>query len=584
MARKRRSLLGGKGSKLTAIPAADRVAGRGAKGAVPPKAQPAKPQDPEPPEASEAAASPPPDSDPDEQPTVLDEGGQAPSELSVSPDAVDDGDDLEDNQETEVITTRPRAPGDPVVVEEDDEPMIGADLTVPPPDEDEDAPAAPQEVVAHLHTRPPEQASQDGPPGEPPSDDDLVLFDERPDDEAVDTAQAADAAADSVESFDEADDEPYEPPPELFDPETALHSPTPPPRPDRGTGEAGAPPQESAVQTASDDPDPSQADVPPLEDELPGAGDPGESLAEANFFAEEEGDPPTEERPPGMQAEDFAALYRAPMDVPDAPVMPGILGGETPPPVAGQKRAAYKPVAPPSSAPAPEVTAPRGLWDETPLPNSGRDPSASATPPAPSFRDRPPVPDDVPFYQDTWFIVAAGAAAFAAIAVLLLVIFLGPGMGNQSPEPPRTPTRSGPAAPDLSRPPADLDQADEGTEPGEADQDLPEVRSEPAEPDPGGSTTSGSTTSGSTTSGSTTPATTPETTTSRPAPEGGRTGRLKIRASKQTLIYVNGKPVGMTPLDLDRPSGKYEISGDVDGQRRMERVDLSAGTIRLVEF
>ena len=534
MARKRRSLLGDKGSTLTAIPASTRAAG-------PPKA-PRK-------TASKAASEPEKPDAPDgvgededegfsEQPTVAYEDGGSldadpPAELHADPGALDD---LEDSQETEVIETRPRNMGDPVVLEDDD-PLIGEDLSVPPPDEDDDEPMPQREVLGHLHAAPPD-ADPDAEPGEPPTDDDLVLFDEKPD-----------QAAGLPDQFDiEDDDDIPETPAELLDPESALHAATPP-----------MPVREEAPAAS-------------LEDELPGMAD--DALAERDFFGEEDGDPPTEEHPPGMQVEDFANLYRAPMDVPDAPVMPGILGGETPPPVAGHPRKSYQPVAPPGSAVAPTMPKPTGMWDETPLPRTGRESEGDSTPPPPVFRDRPPAPpEDVPFYQDTWFMVAAAMAALAAIAVLLLVAFLGPGMGGGSSS--GTPgTVGGPGAPDLSRPPVDLVPTEDlGTV--EPDENPDEVE----DPDTSGRRT-------------TTPAVTP---TRQPGTDraevnrggsndAGETGRLKIRASKQTLIYVNGKPVGLTPLDLDRPAGAYEISGEVDGQRRVERVDLSAGTIRLVDF
>ncbi|MFT7521494.1 MAG: hypothetical protein ACI9MC_003645, partial [Kiritimatiellia bacterium] len=70
----------------------------------------------------------------------------------------------------------------------------------------------------------------------------------------------------------------------------------------------------------------------------------------------------------------------------------------------------------------------------------------------------------------------------------------------------------------------------------------------------------------------------------RSTPVAAKIGTLRIRAQKATLVSVNGKPVGMTPLNLDREAGRYVITAKVEGKSREEKVDLKPGTIRLVEF
>ena len=589
MARRRRSLLGKK-SKATALPSASRAA-------VPPRGEASKdrPEEAPPPEASAAAEDAAPAEDhEDEQPTVADEadeGGEASSDADapppaeLQPDVQPPDDDIEDQLETEIVTTRPRGFDDPVELEDDD-PLIGDDLTIPPRDEDDDAISPPREVLANLHARGMDPADDVlSQPTPPPTDDELVLFDERPDDEA----EAAESS-DPVYIVDEHD------PQALMEEDDGTGADAPLPEDEPPEGEPSLVSIHPSVSDEVDD-DPIQPELPisasgrsALDAPTPPGVSPSAPPAPADdgFLTHEDGDPPTEEAPAGMLAEDFAALYSAPMDVPDAPVMPGILGKETPAGI--EERPVYKPVKT-GGAPAPEVTSPRGLWDETPLPSSGRDATeedeedAAAPAPPPYIAPPPPKDEEVPFYMDTWFLVACGLAAVAAIAVLITgFIVMGPGGGPDAdgvvPN-----SNSGLRAPDVSRPPIDLiprdgdtteDPDGDNTEssisivPDELETDAPEAAPEPPLPAP---TTRRGTRRD--------PAPTP--TTSTP-PEAAKTGRLKIRAARKTLIYVNGKPVGMTPLDLDRPAGKYEISGEVEGQMRVERVDLSSGTIRLVDL
>jgi hypothetical protein len=61
-------------------------------------------------------------------------------------------------------------------------------------------------------------------------------------------------------------------------------------------------------------------------------------------------------------------------------------------------------------------------------------------------------------------------------------------------------------------------------------------------------------------------------------------GTIKVVASRSVLVSVNGAPVGMTPLELERPEGAYVISAKIKGKDREERIELQAGKIRTIEF
>lgn len=627
---RRRSLLGKGARKITGIPSATRSArptppaDHGSTGAAygEPAADPAADDPPPVKAAADAAATL--DADPldgeliaDEMPAVDDLGADDDTELIDHAGMDVDAADLPDEGEL------PAAGALPAVDElvEDDEPLIGSDIPVPPPETDEDDGAAtPDDVVAHMQVGGAGETDldaddgfdEDTVDGGDPVDDDLVLFDdehpteqvvidpsitdEDPASAMVDVHTYAPEDMDEVSQSDEgdaADSLPGFEDDEGGDdaPAVAAVSATPAAAAVAGVAVAGvavagvavARPagQDDAVDEGGELPDMSLPDLP--DDDAPrGAPMYADDGSGEAFFGDEEEDPPTEDSV-GPLPQDFSSLYRAPMDVPEPPPIPGILDRYTPAPVRNQgarSGSGYVPV-PPKNVAAPIITPPVGLWDDPPSAGGSRG-SAKDTPPPPSYKAAPAVEDETTFYQDTWFLAAVAFAALVALAVLIGLFWVSSQNQGDVDEPTVPSSVETPVAPPSDRPGAELvptpggegdgvDVTVEGTDtpvvtpsnPG-SDRPSPERGLRPDATTP------------------TAPPVTPAVTT--PTTPAARTGRLKIRASKQVLVYVNGQPVGLTPLDLDRPAGQYTIAARVNGQQRTERVELSSGTIRLVDF
>lgn len=564
MARRRRSLLGDKARPVTGIPAPARKGPQGASGPSerPADAEALDAEAPEtdaesPPEEEEAEAvsappepisyeAPPPeafvpvprigvDGLPMEAPIERVATGAEPSEGASSQDLYDDDEDA---------------------LVEDDSPILGADIEVPEPDEGDDALAPPDEVAAHLHTAPP-TPSQPADLSGGVSDDELVVFDEAP---------GAEALPEPEVSVD-------------LDLSVDLPSATPPP-----VSRA-----EHAVPSVDEDEDALEA--PPL-GELPPGFDPGDQLrsgtphvppprqaatvpgfeVENDGFLEDAADPPSEDEPSSVP-EDIANMYRAPMNVPEPPPIPGILDRYTPAPARRDEaeasdgaRREFRPVKA-GGAEAPAVRPPRGLWDETPMP-SVRD--RTPTPP-PAVRPAAPPPDR-PMWQDPWLITAVGVAFVAALLVVgLLIVYLQPPFGEEPVAPDRgtpatiSPTMPSGAAPTSGEPVAP--EVDAGAMP------TADPTAAPEEPPPSETV-------------ETAPKPQPRvrnTTPRQPEPQA-RTGKLRISATRSVLVYVNGVPEGYTPLSLDKPAGKYVITAQVNGREVEKRVDLASGSIRSVDF
>jgi hypothetical protein len=438
----------------------------------------------------------------------------------------------DEDAETEVITTEPRSMVGDVDdqvhfdLEEDDTPLIGYDLSIPPADDDDDDVQAPQEVAASLHAAPP----SDEPPAqlEAVTDDNLVMFDERPDEEVpLADLEVQDSATDAQFDDTEAPEDQ-----ETLAPEDA-------------------PPGFDAI------------DAPKLRGGTPEPA-PTRPARPAPGFEEESNDPPTEDQPSHLP-EDLASLYQAPMNVPEPPPIPGILDRYTPAPArhtegrrpssAGpaQDRSGFVPTQPASAAAPPSLQAPTGMWDETPI--------AKDTPPPVPAVHKPPPPPETPIWQDPWFITVVGIAGLAALIVVVAgLLWWNSNSGSQD----RVvqPVTVTPVMPASERPPADPD-ADSGD--GSPSLAIPD-QVEPDAPLP----------------------TTTKPRVRRPAEPTtdpvARTGRLKIRSTRQVLVSINGQPVGMTPLDLDKPAGRYVVTANVDGRQVEQRVDLTVGTIRLIEL
>lgn len=473
--------------------------------------------------------------------------------LDDAPPVTPDEQALED-AETELISTEPRPkvpPADDQVdfddLAEDDEPLIGDDLSIPPDDGDDDQVQPPQEVVSSVHAGPP----SDEPPAEleAVTDDNLVMFDERPGEQpAVDD--------DDVEIEEDTLHEEPEPAGEGELPPTVEIPPA--------MQETEAPPDEAPPSDVP--PGFAAADAPQLRGGTPEPTPPRPRPAPG--FDEETGDPPTEDQPSHLP-EDLASLYQAPMNVPEPPPIPGILDRFTPAPArhtdghrptsagTAEDRTGFVPTKPASNEPPPALDAPSGMWDETPI-------AKDTPPPVPVVRKAPP-PEEPPIWQDPWFITVVGIAALAAIIVVVAgVLWAQSNTGAQDRVvQPRTVT---PTMPVSNTPPADASganpddpNADPAADPDVVVPSAPESVEKPR----------------------------PRVRKSKPAPTPdpvARTGRLKIRSARQVLVSVNGQPVGMTPLDLDKPAGKYVVTASVDGRQVQERVDLKVGTIRLIEL
>jgi len=503
MARRKRSLLGSSSRSSTGLP-------------LPPRSVLS-------PQATGAPADPPP-AEPESASAPLDSG--ADEGVSDPLDAPPVGAAPEQPPPAE-----PAARVDDDALVEDDAPIVGSDLQVPPIDEGDDSPGAPEQALGPVHNPPPSPA-----PAPPRAlSDVLVLFDEQPGEHPL--------------------------------PEPVVHVDDNPPGFDASAGLRAGTPEPARPRALSPRPAP--------------------GLADDDWFRDEEGDLPTEEAHPST-IEDFAALYRAPMNVPEPPPIPGILDRFTPAPASlsheragatggeGSIRPEFVPE-PPRGVAGPGVPKPRGVWDETPLPTDGRSSEDSAS----AGRSvgggaRSPV------WQDPMFLAIVLGSFLFAIVVLLGLAYL---MGGPAQAPaPRTiePASVAPMVPVpvVQRPAADLapampsdsdnDPADEeplgaddagaSTEPPAGDPgpapDVPEVRLPPARP-----------------------------VAPRVAkPSADVPGKLIIRATRAQLVYVNGQPVGMSPAEVERPAGVYTVHITEKGKRIERRVDLEAGATRTVDF
>ncbi len=408
-------------------------------------------------------------------------------------------------------------PADALV--EDDEPLVGSEIVVPPLDPGEDVHRPPAPAVGALH-RPSVEPPMIVPPGAEP----LVLFDE----------------------------EPWRTP--LPDP--VVHVEDLPPGFSSGEGLPSGTPEIPALRARAPSP-------------VPG-------LADDDWFRDADGDLPTEEFQP-TDIEDFASLYRAPMNVPEPPPIPGILDRFTPAPtrpIAGgagavdSTRPEFVPT-PPDAGQPPPVVRPRSLWDEpepgAPSRDGGRRPAA------------PPPPRDVPFWQDPVFLAIVGAAVVFAVVLLLgMVWVLGRPPQTAAIEPasitPIAPTVGVP--PQVARPPVDLAPL-----PPPVDPTAARVGGDPAvaPADPGAAAP---------VQPAVAPAITPSTPPPRPRPRvtADKPGRIQVRTTRAALVYINGSPVGMSPVDVERPPGVYTVHITDKGKRVEQRVDLDAGATRTLEF
>jgi hypothetical protein len=586
MAKRRRSLLGKKARAATGIPAPSREGG-GPVGATGPSSAPA-PSEPDTPDDASAASDEASTEAPAEDASASTEAPAEDASASSSGEAASSAGDPEIGP--------PALLDDPLL--EDDAPLIGGDLTIPPPEDDADVAAAPREMTAHLHTAPPVPEAGAGPDADAPAEaaaEDLVVFEDRPEDEP-DATEPEVAVDDDPFGLDhlEGDAHPLvgqdsgmgaareEPPPIVDDDHEA------------DTDVAGLPPG-----FARDDAPPMRQGTPQAAPaRRPGTPVPGFEAESDGFLHHEGGDPPTEEAS-GPAPEDLADLYRAPMNVPEPPPIPGILDRYTPAPTGrtqeGQgtdERPAYVPVAH-EAAGAPEVTSPKGLWDETPHPAARSSVDDTPTPPEP-VRARPQSRQEAPFWRDPFVLGAAVLAAVLAVAALVgISMFVLPDRGRLAPtdgQPVRT--RVPVVSPDGGLPPAQGLPGATQDGPGAMPPSDPTADPPPEEPVPP-PTAGDAGRPGVTPPPTVAPAPVPRPTvrpTQAPAstPErtepAGRTGTLRIRAQRAVLVNVNGVPVGYTPQELQRPPGEYTISAKVDGRSVEQKVDLRAGKIRVVEF
>jgi len=410
---------------------------------------------------------------------------------------------------------------DPDPLAEDDAPLLGSEFAVPAVDEGDDLHRPFEPAVGTVHD----------PPATPrptvPRDfsDVLVLFDEAPSEQPL---------PDPHVQFDEL--------PPGFSSSEGLPS---------GTPELAR----------------SRVHLPPAMDE--------------DWFRDADGDLPTEEIQTAA-LEDFAGLYRAPMNVPEPPPIPGILDRFTPAPArpatgsgaTDSTRPGFVPT--PPDVEAPSIPRPRGIWDAP-------DPGGSEPAPVGSRAKREDPTGsrrDMPVWQDPTFLgIVAGAALFALVVLAGMAwLMLTDRAIPTAPEPASIAPVSPPM---ILRPPVDVD-------PGPVvDSDAPADGGAAGELDGGGEATEAPVT----------PTEVPVVAPRPPAPPQTRSatrtatrvaadkpGRIQVRTTRATLIYVNGQPVGMSPVDIERPPGAYTVHIVDKGKRVEKRVDLDAGATRNVEF
>lgn len=527
---RRRSLLGGK-KRTTGLPVPPRERGDGSSESETPPAEAAY-GSPEPegdPIISDApsaandatAASEASPSGPASAPKVSDEpaaeeslqaarGPEAPAAEVSAPSSVQTG------------QTGQTTSGDGALVE-DDSPIIGEEIGVPPVAEGDDEPIAPERKVGHLHTPSPVPRSRE-PDGSP---DEFVVFDDKPSDHPV------------AEPEVHVDDLPPG-----FESGEGLPSGTPEPL----RGRASAP-------TGMAAPD------------------------ETDWFHDEDRDPPTEEAQ-AATLEDLASMYRAPMNVPEPPPIPGILDRFTPAPAkparpgdADAQRPDFVPT-PPGGAEPPGIPRPQGMWDD----HQGAGDGASS-----SRSHRVDSATEPPFWQDPTFLV------MIVIAILLAVIVLGGALwffvfntsGAQSAVQP-VPIE----VPSVVRPPVDVRQTVSPTQlpppdadvAGEGDAD----QAEPPEAEPSKAGADASAPGLESTAPPVRRTAPPRASPVAPVADGP--GRLQVRATRRTLVYVNGQPVGMSPVNIEKPPGVYTVHIVDKGKKVEQRVDLESGQERTVDF
>lgn len=524
---RRRSLLGGK-KRTTGLPVPPRERGDGSSESENPPAEAAY-GSPEPEGAPRVSGEP---SSAPVVPAAGDASAPGPASAPEVSDELTAGDSSQDSPSWPAPVPPPpeadasapssieagvAASGDSALVE-DDSPIIGDEIGVPPTADGDDEPVAPERKVGHLHTPSPVLRSQE--PEASPAE--FVVFDDKPSERQVAEPEV------HVDNL-----------PPGFDSGEGLPSGTPEPL----RGRASSP---------------------------PGMAPPDEN----DWFHDEDRDPPTEEAQ-AATLEDLASMYRAPMNVPEPPPIPGILDRFTPAPAkplrsgdSDPQRPDFVPT-PPGGAEPLGIPRPQGMWDD--LQGSGDGSSLSR-----SLGADPA--SEPPFWQDPTFLV------MIIIAILLAVIVLGGALwffvfntsGVQSGVQP-VPIEM----PSVVRPPVDVRQtisptqlpavdADDGGD-GDADEvEAPEAEAVPAAPAPE-------------------PPVQPARRPAAPratavAPVADDPGRLQVRATRRTLVYVNGQPVGMSPVDIEKPPGVYTVHIVDKGKKVEQRVDLESGQERTVDF
>lgn len=302
-----------------------------------------------------------------------------------------------------------------------------------------------------------------------------------------------------------------------------------------------------------------------------------ESSIEDDWFSDEEGDLPTEEAH-AATLEDFSSMYRAPMNVPEPPPIPGILDRFTPAParrtsdrVQGAAGAVERPgfiPKPPGGAAPPPVVAPSAT---TPTRGAaGADSQAGVV--SRSARDE----KGGPFWQDPMFLAIIGIAALFAVVVLAAAVLLLT-MPFGRPPTPQAPADIAPAVPRVVRPagtdPVPLPASEDTEDPGDEAEGTPdqEPTEEPA-----------------TQEAAPAPSPAPAAAPPRPrrvvAPVADQPGTLRVRSTRTVLVYINGQPEGMAPIEVQRPPGTYTVHIVDKGKRKEQRVDLTAGATRTVDF
>jgi hypothetical protein len=328
----------------------------------------------------------------------------------------------------------------------------------------------------------------------------------------------------------------------------------PPPPGEASTGDAGLPPAEAiyaptpvpaeptyslspdSVSPDSVSPDSFSPDSPSLDLRSPEGL---ESSDDDSWLVDESSDPPTDDVI-SAGLEDFAGLYRAPVGNLEPPPVPGLVDRFTPAPQ--QPRSAVPMDAPDPSylepATAPKEWVSMDPTDEVPYPPVGDDQDGEEAP---------------PFWRQASFVIPAAIAGVITVgtAIFLFVALVGVGVLELT-RPGTPPVAYGVAG--VSRPDIEVLSAVAEAEPVVV-QDTSSVPS----------------------------ASKPKATRQRQA-ASTQNGKIQVRTTRSTLVYVNGQPVGRAPVNIERPPGVYTIHIVDQGKRVEQRVDLDAGAVRSVEF